>query len=88
MTAKTFSVGHSTDFWTLSLLSSGIGSIGTAINIIATILCIRCPGMTLGKMPLLVWLNLVMAGLVILAVSPLSAANKTLIQIEWQPPCA
>src|ERR1700723_3555219 len=75
LTAKTFSVGHSTDFWTLSLLSSGIGGIGTAINIIATILCMRCPGMTLGKMPLLVWLHFVMAGLVILAVSPLSAAQ-------------
>jgi cytochrome c oxidase subunit I len=79
LTAKTFSVGHSTDFWTLSLLSSGIGSIGTAINIIATILCMRCPGMTLGKMPLLVWLNLVMAGLVVLAVSPLSAAQLMLV---------
>jgi cytochrome c oxidase subunit 1 len=79
LTAKTFSVGHSTDFWTLSLFSSGIGSIGTAINIIATILCMRCPGMTLGKMPLLVWLNLVMAGLVILAVSPLSAAQIMLV---------
>jgi cytochrome c oxidase subunit 1 len=79
LTAKTFSVGHSTDFWTLSLLSSGIGSIGTAINIITTTLCMRCPGMTLGKMPLLVWLNLVMAGLVILAVSPLSAAQLMLV---------
>ena len=79
LTAKTFSVGHSTDYWTLSLLSSGIGSIGTAINIIATIVCMRCPGMTLGKMPLLVWLNLVMAGLVILAVSPLSAAQIMLM---------
>jgi cytochrome c oxidase subunit I len=79
LTAKTFSVGHSTDYWTLSLLSSGIGSIGTAINIIATILCMRCPGMTLGKMPLLAWLNLVMAGLVILAVSPLSAAQIMLL---------
>jgi cytochrome c oxidase subunit 1 len=79
LTAKTFSVGHSTDFWTLSLLSSGIGSIGTAINLIATILAMRCPGMTLGKMPLLVWLNLVMAGLVILAVSPLSAAQLMLL---------
>jgi cytochrome c oxidase subunit I len=32
LTAKTFSVGHSTDFWTLSLLSSGIGSIGTRLT--------------------------------------------------------
>jgi len=79
LTARTFSVGHSTDFWTLSLFSSGIGSIGTAINIIATILCMRCPGMTLGKMPLLAWLNFVMAGLVILAVGPLSAAQLMLL---------
>jgi cytochrome c oxidase subunit 1 len=75
LTSQTFSPGHSTDFWTLSLLVSGFGSIGTAINIIATILCMRCPGMTLGKMPLLAWLNLVMAVLVILAISPLSAAQ-------------
>jgi cytochrome c oxidase subunit 1 len=79
LTAKTFSRGHSTDFWTLSLLVSGVGSIGTAVNLIATILCLRCPGMTLGKMPLLVWLNLVMAGLVLLAVSPLTAAQGMLM---------
>src|SRR2546421_2764018 len=79
LTSRTFSVGHSTDFWTLALLVSGFGSIGTAVNIIATVLCMRCPGMTLAKMPLFVWLNLVMAGLVILAVSPLTAAQIMLL---------
>src|SRR6202048_1677403 len=79
LTSKTFSLGHSTDFWTLSLLVSGFGSIGTAINIIATVFCMRCPGMTLAKMPLLAWLNLVTAVLVILAVSPLSAAQIMLL---------
>jgi cytochrome c oxidase subunit 1 len=79
LTSQTFSVGHSTDFWTLGLLVSGFGSIGTAINIMATVLCMRCPGMTLSKMPLLAWLNLVMAGLVILAVSPLTAAQLMLL---------
>ena len=79
LTSKTFSPGHSTDYWTLALLVSGFGSIGTAINIIATIASMRCPGMTLGKMPLLVWLNLVMASLVILAVSPLTAAQIMLL---------
>ena len=54
LTSRTFSVGHSTDFWTLALLVSGFGSIGTAINIIVTILCLRCSGMKLGKMPLFV----------------------------------
>src|ERR1700719_2294319 len=79
LTSRTFSVGHSTDFWTLALLVSGFGSIGTAINIVATVLCMRCPGMTLAKMPLFAWLNLVMAGLVILAVSPLTAAQIMLL---------
>jgi cytochrome c oxidase subunit 1 len=79
LTSRTFSVGHSTDFWTLSLLVSGFGSIGTAINILTTILCMRCPGMTLGRMPLLAWLNLVMSGMVILAISPLTAAQIMLV---------
>jgi cytochrome c oxidase subunit 1 len=79
LTARTFSPGHSTDYWTLALLVSGFGSIGTAVNILTTILCMRCPGMTLGRMPLLAWLNLTMAGLVILAVSPLSAAQMMLL---------
>ena len=78
LTSRALSVGHSTDFWTLGLLVSGFGSIGTAVNFIATILCMRCPGMTLNKMPLFTWMNLVMAGLVILAISPLTAAQMML----------
>jgi len=79
LTSRTFSPGHSTDFWTLGLLVSGFGSIGTAINIVATILCMRCPGMELRRMPLFAWMNLVMAGMVILAVSPLTAAQIMLL---------
>src|ERR1700745_3619509 len=79
LTARAFSPGHSTDYWTLALLVSGFGSIGTAINIIATIVCLRCPGMKLNRMPLLAWLNLVMAGMVLIAVSPLTAAQMMLL---------
>src|SRR6516162_1126358 len=79
LTSQTFSPGHSTDFWTLGVLVAGIGSIGGAVNFVATILCLRCPGMTLTKMPLLAWMYLVMAGLVLLAVSPLTAAQIMLL---------
>ncbi len=75
LTAQTFSRGHSTDFWTLAVFISGVGSIGTAINMMTTILCLRCPGMTLGKMPLFAWLNLVMSVLVLMAIGPLTAAQ-------------
>jgi cytochrome c oxidase subunit I len=79
LTARAFSKGHSTDFWTIALLVSGFGSIGTAINILATIVSMRCPGMTLGKMPLLAWLNLVMSGMVLFVISPLTAAQIMLM---------
>src|SRR5260370_2006832 len=39
----------------------------------------RCPGMTLSRMPLLAWMNLVMSGMVLLAISPLSAAQIMLL---------
>jgi cytochrome c oxidase subunit 1 len=79
LTSLAFSPGHSTDYWTLSLLVSGFGSIGTAINILATIISMRCPGMTLGKMPLLAWLNLVMSSMVLFTISPLTAAQIMLL---------
>ncbi len=44
LTAKVFSPGHSTDYWTLGILLSGIGTIGTALNIVTTIIAMRCPG--------------------------------------------
>src|SRR5271156_6614814 len=75
LTSRVFSPGHSTDYWTLAVFLSGIGSIGTALNIVTTILCMRCKGMKMSRMPLLPWLYLVMSGLVFVAVSPLTAAQ-------------
>jgi cytochrome c oxidase subunit 1 len=75
LTMKAFSRGHSTDYWTLSLMLGGIGSVATALNILVTIVCMRCPGMTFGKMPIFVWCMLVLSFLVILALPCLSACQ-------------
>ena len=79
LTAKAFSPGHSSDYWTIAVLLGGFGSIGTAINLIATILCMRCPGMHLGRMPLLAWLTVVMSGMVLITLTPLAAAQLMLL---------
>src|SRR5271163_4629091 len=47
LTAKVFSPGHSTDYWTLSILLTGIGTTGTALNIVTTTISMRCKGMTM-----------------------------------------
>jgi cytochrome c oxidase subunit 1 len=79
LTSKAFSRGHSSDYWTLALLASGVGSVATALNIIVTTISLRCKGMTLGRMPLFVWTFLVVAFLVILALPPLSACQIMLL---------
>src|SRR5262245_27738504 len=78
LTSRAFSPGHSSDYWTIALIVSGFGSVGTAVNIIATIISMRCPGMTLSRMPLFAWLNLIMAGMVFLVIGPLTAAQAML----------
>src|SRR5258705_5734825 len=52
LTLRAFSPGHATDYWALPLIVSGFGTLGTAINIIATVISMRCKGMTLMRMPL------------------------------------
>ncbi len=79
LTSVAFSRGHSTDYWTIALLVSGFGTIGAAVNIVATVASMRCPGMTLGKMPLLAWMNLVMSGMLLFTITPLTAAQAMLM---------
>ncbi|MSR27988.1 MAG: cytochrome c oxidase subunit I [Phycisphaerales bacterium] len=79
LTSKTFSPGNSTDYWILGIMVSGFGSIMTAINLVATILCMRCPGMTLMRLPLMCWMMLVVAILVLVAVPVLTAAQAMLL---------
>ncbi|HEY2799701.1 MAG TPA: cytochrome c oxidase subunit I [Chthoniobacterales bacterium] len=67
------------DYWALSLLVLGIGSVGANINFIATVLCSRTPQMTLRRLPLFTWMIFVNAFLVILALPVLNAGLVMLL---------
>jgi len=68
-----------TDYWILALLVLGVGSVATAINFIATILTLRAPGMTMGRVPLFVWMTFVTSILVVLALPVLNASIVMLL---------
>lgn len=68
----------STDFFIFSVHMMGMSSILGAINVIATILNMRAPGMTLMKMPIFVWTWLITAFLLI-AVMPVLAGCVTML---------
>ncbi len=75
LTMPAFSRGYNTDYWALPLVVSGIGTTATGINFLATILCLRAPGMSIGKLPLFVWMMAIDALLMLLAIPPLTAGQ-------------
>ncbi len=79
LTEGAFSRGSATDYWALGVMVSGFGSVASAINVIATALCMRCPGMTLSRMPVFVWVMLIDSWLIVVALPPLTAGQTMLM---------
>ncbi|GAB4583017.1 cytochrome c oxidase subunit I [Nocardia sp. IFM 10818] len=66
--------GVGADLWILGLAVSGLGTILGGVNMITTVVCLRCPGMTLFRMPIFTWNIMVTSVLVLLAFPILTAA--------------
>jgi cytochrome c oxidase subunit 1 len=75
LTSPAFSRGNSTDYWLLGTMVAGVGSVSFAVNMIATIITMRAPGMRVATMPLFVWMILVTSGLILFAFPPFTAAE-------------
>ena len=73
LTGRAFSRGNATDYWILGILLSGFGSMSGAINMVTTSVTMRAPGMTMGRIPLFVWMMLVVSFLMLLALPVLTA---------------
>lgn len=79
LTSKAFSQGMASEYWALGILISGLGTLGTSVNLVATTLCMRCKGMKLSRMPLFVWLMLITSVMALGGIPPLSAAQVMLV---------
>jgi cytochrome c oxidase subunit 1 len=68
------STGPGQDLWIMALVLIGTSSILGGINFLVTIFKMRAPGMTLFRMPILVWTVLVTSVLVVMATPVLASA--------------
>src|SRR6266446_1748043 len=74
LTSTQFSPGLGVDFWMLGLQVLGVSSMLAGVNFIVTILNLPAPGMTLMRMPVFVWMALVVQFLSILAFPTVTVA--------------
>ena len=74
LTSKAFNPGHGIDFWLIGLLILGTSSMAAAFNFIVTILNMRAPGMSMMRMPLFVWMTLVVSFLLVFAFPVITVA--------------
>ncbi len=66
--------GRGTDFWIFGLLLLGIASTAGAVNLVTTSLNMRCPGMSLLRMPIFTWMTLISQFLTLFAMPIITVA--------------
>lgn len=76
-----YSPNEGVDYWIWMVQISGIGSTMSGINFLVTILKMRCPGMTLMRMPIFVWSCLCSVVLIIFAF-PILTATLAMLTVD------
>jgi cytochrome c oxidase subunit 1 len=81
LTSSLYSPGIGGDMWIMGLVLSGLGTILSGVNFVTTIFCMRCPGMTMFRMPMFTW-NILLTSLLVLLAFPVLAAALLVLEVD------
>lgn len=76
-----YSPGVGVDYYVWALQIAGVGTLLGGINFIATIVKMRCPGMSLMKMPIFVW-SVLCASILICLAFPILTVALALLELD------
>jgi cytochrome c oxidase subunit I len=79
LSEKAYSSLPGQDYWLLGLFAVGIGTLAGAINVIATVIELRAPGMSLRRLPLFVWMAFVNSWLMVMVLPVLNGCIVMLL---------
>jgi cytochrome c oxidase subunit I+III len=92
LSGPAYSPGHRVDVWAQVVTFTEIAALCAAVNIITTAFKMRAPGMSLNRIPLFVWAQLVVAFMIVFAMpavatgSTLMLATDRAINMHWFNP--
>ena len=69
------------DYYLWAVQISGVGTLMTGINLVTTVLKMRCPGMSYMRMPMFCWTTLA-SSLLIVAVFPILTATLAMLTLD------
>jgi cytochrome c oxidase subunit 1 len=72
------SPGLGPDLWLMGVVLTGLSGVLTGVNIVATVLCMRAPGMRMFRMPIFTWNMLVTSVLVLMVFPVITSAGVML----------
>jgi cytochrome o ubiquinol oxidase subunit 1 len=81
LSGAAYSPGVGVDYWIWGLQVAGVGTTLSGINLIATIVKMRAPGMTLMKMPIFTWTTLC-SNILIVSIFPVLTATLVLLSLD------
>ncbi|VGO10652.1 Cytochrome c oxidase polypeptide I / Cytochrome c oxidase polypeptide III [plant metagenome] len=81
LASSTYSPGINADVWLIGVTFAEISAICGAVELVATILSQRTPGMSLARMPLFAWYVLVTASMILIGFPPL-ILGSILLEVE------
>jgi cytochrome c oxidase subunit I len=66
------------DLWLIAIVLTGLSSVLTAVNLVATVFSMRAPGMTMFRLPIFTWNMLIVSTLILMVFPVLTAAGLML----------
>ena len=74
LSSEDYAVGRAMDFYTVGLVVLGLSSLMASLNFAVTIINMRAPGMTMMRLPVFMWMTIVVNFLLILSLPVITVA--------------